>query len=323
MEQNETKSKAGEKLDSSSSRVLGILLPAVYVAILLFFCFLYKVWPTPELIAICFLIYAAYNKWTRRFVKDWIPLLLIFLSYEAMNAVVGHLSLAVHVRQPINLELQLFGSIPTLVLQQYFRSPFLDYLSAFFYSLHFIAPVVFAFLLWKYSPRNYQGFIIAFAIGTYSSLITFLFYPVAPPWYGLTSAEGWNGPQAIRVLVQMDTNLGSPFYKTIFDYVESNPFAAFPSLHAMYPWIISLYTLKIKKIRALPILLFPAGVWFGAVYLGEHYVIDVIGGAVYGSCAFFIAERLIPLIRTRWHTYRATAPSRAVQSRERLTEPKV
>jgi membrane-associated phospholipid phosphatase len=311
MEEDEIKSKSGAKLDYSSSRVLGILLPAIYVAILLAFCFAYKVWPTPEFVAVCFLIYAAYNKWTRRFVRDWIPLVSIFLSYEAMNAVVGHLSGVVHVEQPINAELQLFGSIPTLVLQQYLRSPFLDYLSAFFYSIHFIAPVVFAFLLWKYSPKNYQGFIIAFAIGTYSALVTFLVYPVAPPWYGLSTMYNplWNGPQVARVLLQMDNNFGSPFYKTIFDYIESNPFAAFPSLHAMYPWIISLYALKIKKTRALPILLFPAGVWFGAVYLGEHYVIDVIGGAVYGTAAFFLAERLIPLVRARWRTYRITQKS--------------
>jgi len=90
--------------------------------------------------------------------------------------------------------------------------------------------------------------------------------------------------------------MGIPFYRTLFDFVESNPFAAFPSLHAMYPWIISLFALKIKKIKALPVLLFPIGVWFSAVYLGEHYIIDVIGGIVYGTCAFFLAEKLIPVL---------------------------
>jgi membrane-associated phospholipid phosphatase len=301
MEEDEIKSKSSARLDYRSSRILGILLPAIYVLILLVVCFVYKVWPTPELIAICFFIYAAYNKWTRRFVRDWVPFLLIFLSYEAMNSLVGRLSGAAHVEQPINLELQLFGSIPTLVLQQYFRSPFLDYLTAFFYSLHFIAPVVFAFLVWKYSPKNYLGYVIAFAIGTYSALITFLIYPVAPPWYGLNTAYNplWNGPQAVRILLQMDTNAGLPFFKTIFDYFESNPFAAFPSLHAMYPWIISLYALKIKKARALSILVFPVGVWFSAVYLGEHYVVDIIGGVVYGTCAFFLAEKLVPFFRAR------------------------
>jgi hypothetical protein len=50
--------------------------------------------------------------------------------------------------------LQLFGTIPTLVLQQCYRSFSLDVLGALFYSLHFIAPIVFAFVLWKFSPKN-------------------------------------------------------------------------------------------------------------------------------------------------------------------------
>ena len=32
---------------------------------------------------------------------------------------------------------------------------FADYMGAFFYSLHFFAPTVFAFILWKISPKNY------------------------------------------------------------------------------------------------------------------------------------------------------------------------
>jgi membrane-associated phospholipid phosphatase len=229
---------------------------------------------------------------------DWAPFVLTFLSFEAMYGIVGSLPKLVHVVQPISAELQLFGSIPTLVLQQLYRSPFLDYLGAFFYSLHFIAPTVFAFVLWKYSPQNYRKYALALAIGTYSALVTFLVYPVAPPWYGVN---------ATRILFQVDNNLGIPLYRTIFDYVSSNQFAAFPSLHAMYPWLISLYALKIKKTRALPILVLPAGVWFSAVYLGEHYVIDIIGGAVYATCAFFLVEKLVPLImRRRSHAITGT-----------------
>ena len=256
------------------------------------------------MIVLCFFIYAAYNKWSRRFVKDWFPFVSLFLSYEAMNGVVGSLGRIVHVSEPINVDLRLFGSIPTLVLQQFYRFPLLDYLAASFYSLHFIAPTVFGFLLWKYRPENYRKYVLALAIGTYSALVTFLLYPVAPPWFGAG---------ATRVLLQVDQHLGIPFYHTLFDLVQSNPFAAFPSLHAMYPWVISLFALKMKKTKALPILLFPIGVWFSAVYLGEHYVIDVIGGVIYGTCAFFLAEKLVPLFlrhaRQRGKVFKPEAPS--------------
>jgi membrane-associated phospholipid phosphatase len=291
LEEEEAKSGRSAKLDYRYSRILGVAAPAVYVSVLFALCLAYGVIPGPELIVLCFFIYAAYNKWTRHFVKDWVPFISVFLSYEAMNAIVGKLSKVVHVEEPITAELKLFGSVPTLILQQFCRTPFLDYLSAFFYSLHFIAPTVFAFLLWKYRPENYRGYALALAISTYGALITYLFYPTAPPWYGV---------DATRILMQMDQNLHVPFYHSIFDLVQANPFAAFPSLHAMYPWLISLYALKIKKTRALPVLLLPIGVWFSTIYLGEHYVVDLIGGVIYGTCAFFLVEKLIPRLLSRY-----------------------
>ena len=284
------KPKSTEVFDYRSSRFLGILFPAVYTVIVLAFCLAYGVFPGPEFIILCFFIYAAYNRWTRRFVKDWAPLVILFLSYEVMYGLVGRIAGFVHVVEPITAELQLFRSIPTLVLQQFYRSFSLDVLGAFFYSFHFIAPTVFAFVLWKFCPKNYWKYTLALALCTYSALITFLVCPVAPPWYGVN---------ATRILFQIDVDIGAPVYRTIFDFVQANPFAAFPSLHSAYPWLISLFALKTKKAKALPILIFPIGVWFIAIYLGEHYVIDIIGGIAYATIAFILVEKVVPKLISR------------------------
>jgi hypothetical protein len=53
--------------------------------------------------------------------------------------------------------------------------------------------------------------------------------------------------------------------------------------------IIALFAIKSWKKKALPILIFPCMVWFSAVYLGEHYVIDIIGGVLYATLAFILA----------------------------------
>ena len=298
---DETGSNLEPKSDYRSSRILAVALPAIYLLVLGAFCIAYGVLPGPELIALCFFVYAAYNKRTRRFVIDWFPFVALFLSYEAMNSVVPSLAGTAHLIAPV--ELRMFGSIPTLVLQQFLRTPFLDYLCAFFYSLHFIAPVVLGFLLWKYSPQNFGKYVLALAIGTYGALITFLIYPVAPPWEAVAGVT--------RILYGVDKSIGIPFYRTLFDFVSANPNAAFPSLHSMYPWLISLYAFKIKKSKALPVIVFPIGVWFSAVYLGEHFVIDVIGGVVYGTCAFFIAEKLIPLLMQRVREEKGLSNSKA------------
>jgi len=283
----ETVPESGEGSEERFSRILIIGVPAVFVAILLVFCLAYGVIPGPELIVLCFFMYAAYDKRSRRFLKDWFPFVALLLGYEAFYGLIPSLSRTVHVAWPIDADLRMFGSVPTLVLQQYFRSPFLDYMGAFFYSLHFVLPVVFAFVLWRFYPKNYGKYTMTLVVGTYAALITFLFYPVAPPWSGVN---------ATRVLFQLDQHLGVPFYRTIFDFVQSNPNAAFPSLHSMYPWLISLYAFKIVRMKALPVLVLPFGVWFSTVYLGEHYVVDVIGGVVYGTLAFLFVETVIPYI---------------------------
>jgi membrane-associated phospholipid phosphatase len=276
---------------SRSSSILAIALPGVYMLAVAIFCIWYNVIPGPEFLVLCFFIYAAYNKWSKKFVKDWIPFLTIFVSYQAMYGLVGAVAGIVHIAEPITAELQLFGSIPTVMLQQLYRLPVLDYMGAVFYSVHFFAPTIFAFFMWRTRPKDYWKYTGAFAILTYSALITFLVYPVAPPWYGVNGVT--------RVLFDVDKSLGVPVYRTIYDFIEPNQFAAFPSLHSAFPWLISLYAFKIGKAKALPILVFPFGVWFSAVYLGEHYVVDVLGGIAYATLAFLASEKLIPYIQRK------------------------
>jgi membrane-associated phospholipid phosphatase len=276
---------------SRSSSVLSVILPCTYLAVLAIFCIWYNVMPGPEFLVLCFFIYAAYNKWSRKFVKDWIPFLILFMSYQAMYGLVGTVAGIVHVSEPINAELQLFGSIPTVTLQQFYRSPILDYMGAVFYSIHFFAPTIFAFYIWRIKPNDYWKYTGALAILTYSALITFLVYPVAPPWYGVNGVT--------KVLFDVDTSIGAPIYHTIYDFIEPNKFAAFPSLHSAFPMLITLFAFKIEKLKALPILIFPFGVWFSAVYLGEHYIVDILGGIAYATLAFLIVEKLIPYIQSK------------------------
>jgi membrane-associated phospholipid phosphatase len=298
-EKDEKKPEQKGKFDYRSSRFFALLFPAVYAAVLAIFCLVYEIIPGPEFLVLVFLIYAAYNQRTWRFLKDWLPFITVFLSYEAMYGVVGAIAANNLHSGPLNLELSLFGSIPTIVLQQVMRLPILDYAGAFFYSLHFFAPTVFAFVLWRESPKDYWKYTIAFGLLSYSALITFLVYPVAPPWWQFNSLynPSYIGPQVVRILTKsVDVNLGLPVYKTLFDFLSPNQFAAFPSMHSALPFLISLFAIKIWKVKALPILIFPIGVWFSAVYLGEHYVVDVLGGIGYAVLAFVAVEALLPYL---------------------------
>jgi len=295
------KKKEKKKLafDYRSSRFFSLLFPAIYLVAIAIFGLVYKIIPGPEFLVLAFLIYAAYNQRTWNFLKDWLPFITVFVSYEIMYGIVGSISQYNLHAGPFNFDMALFGQIPSVVLQQTIRAPILDYMGAFFYSLHFFAPTIFAFILWKVSPKNYWKYTVAFGICTYGALITFLFYPVAPPWLELNSTYNlaYSGPQVLRILTgSVDASLGIPVYKTLFDFLSPNLYAAFPSMHSALPLLISLFAIKIWRKKALPVLIFPIGVWFSAVYLGEHYVVDVLGGIAYAVVAFVAVEKILPLL---------------------------
>lgn len=281
--QEKTKVDKRLRIDDRFLFNLARRFPIIYSVALIIFCIVYRVFPAPDFLVLCLFIYAAHMKRAHRFIKDWVPFITLFLAYETMRGIVYHIAGIVHVTELIEAELYLFGTIPTKVLQQFYRNPILDWTGAFFYSLHFIVPIVFGFVLWNRSPKNYRKYTVALLITSYSALITFLAYPSAAPWFGIN---------AERILFQIDGVIGVPLYATIYAFIEPNPFAAIPSLHAAYPWIVSLYAIKIKRIKALPILIFPLGVWFSAVYLGEHYIIDLLAGVAYATVAYFLAEKL-------------------------------
>ena len=118
------------------------------------------------------------------------------------------------------------------------------------------------------------------------------------------------GPQVVRVLTgSVDVQLHLPVYKTLFDFLSPNQFAAFPSMHSAMPWLVFLYAFKIWRWKSLPVLTIPVGTWFSAVYLGEHYFTDVLGGIAYASIAFIAVETLLPRLSSRVGFLRKHVPS--------------
>jgi membrane-associated phospholipid phosphatase len=306
--EDETKKLHLEKIkldlsfDYRSSRFFSLLFLSIYAVAIAIFCVEYSIIPGPEFLVLGILFYTSYNQRTWRALKDWLPFVTVFISYEIMYSFVGSISLYNLHSGPVNFEMQLFGSLPSLVLQQSFRFPALDYIGAVFYGIYFFVPTVFAYIVWRESPKNYWKYIVAFGVLTYAALITFLFYPVAPPWYEVNSAftSSYTGPVVERVLVSsVDVNLGIPVYKTLFDFLGGNLFAAFPSMHSAMPWLVFLFAFKIWRWKSLPVAIIPVGTWFSAVYLGEHYFVDVLGGIAFATAAFIAVETLLPLLAKR------------------------
>ncbi len=248
----------------------------------------------PDRYALILLLGALLIKRTRAFLLDWIPFLFILISYDFLRGLVPLFNKNIHFIELINAEKFIFGFIPTQTLQAlYFRAghlQFWDFLATIFYFLHFALPLTFGYLLWMDNRTHFRQFIVAISLMSYTAWATFLAFPSAPPWMA-----GQKGllPGVTKIL---DLTLGSfpaaVELPTLYHNMNPNPVAAMPSMHGAYPFLVLLFAIKFFRWKGLFFLPYVAGVWLSMVYLGEHYFIDLLAGAIY-AVIFFYATGLI------------------------------
>lgn len=275
-------------------RVFNISLFIIYISLMTALMIWQGIGIDPSRYGFVLLLASLLVKRTRSFILDWTPFLFILLSYDFLRGFADNLGQRVDYLGLIEMEQKLFGSIPTIELQKIFYNPrapsLLDFIATIFYFLHFALPLSFGFILWLYNRGHFRQFVTGILLLSYTGWVTFLIYPAAPPW--LASNEGYL-PGVHKIL---DVTLGAFPDKwslpSIYHNFNPNPVAAMPSLHAAYPLMILLFALKFFKFKALIFIPFVLGVWISIVYLGEHYVIDIIAGALYAIIFYFVAIRL-------------------------------
>ncbi|MDP9363037.1 MAG: phosphatase PAP2 family protein [Chloroflexota bacterium] len=239
------------------------------------------------------------------FLRDWIPVVLLIAGYEVMRKLAWQLveqqDRYVHVQELIDADRAIFGGeLPTLWLQGRLYTPgqvhWYDYVAMLFYALHFVFPLAFAFLLWLTHKACFWQFTLGFLVMTYAAFAFFLWYPAGPPWfaerYGYLSGVQWPFDQAFDAMAPRRYDNLDTF--RIWDNVSGNPVAAMPSLHASFPWLVLLFAVKFYGRRGLFFLPYSPILWFSVVYLGHHWVVDVLAGVAWATVSFVFIQFVWP-----------------------------
>lgn len=239
--------------------------------------------------------------------RDWVPFVVLFLAYELMRGLADEAGLPVHVGDVARLERSLFGGhLPTAVLQGWLHpSAGTDWLAVAgtgVYYFHFVLPVVTALLLWRRRRELFHPYLVSLILLSFAGFVTYLLLPVAPPW--LASQLGELGRMAGEPVVR-DLKLhaftavvgsvgldGEQWYDVAFIALSANPVAAFPSLHSAFAFLSFLVLARAFGAWGWLGLAYFGAVAFTIVYSGDHYVIDVVGGVVYASAAYWLMWRL-------------------------------
>ena len=219
-----------------------------------------------------------------QFVRELMPFLVLLLSYEALQGVAGSLSVTPIIHAAASPSVVSYGFLQAV--QSAFLSPDLTDIMTLIYGLHFPLVIMSAILLWYSNKGLYKRYVYSLVGCSYVSLVFYILVPSAPPWYNgvvanlLTNTSNQAGSSG---LISALAKFGS--------IIESDKLAAFPSLHAAYVALFGYFTIKLRRIYALASVPITAGVLFSTIYLGQHYIIDLVGGiAVATACVFFTTK---------------------------------
>lgn len=256
--------------------------------------------PTPDkLFVVALFIAMMFRQATKLFMRLF-PFIALLLVYESLRGLAPYLNTKVNFMFMIHADKALFfGQLPTVWLQKYLwhgHVMWYDFVLYLAYMLHFVLPLILAVVIWKKREREYMRYITTYVLLSFAGFITYVLFPAAPPW--MAAEKGLLGPMT-RISSQVFASLGIHDFPSLYNKISPNAVAAVPSLHAAYATLFALFVTKlfIGKWRYFS-WIYPAMIWFGTVYQGEHYAIDAILGILYALAAYSAAPYVLrPLSR--------------------------
>jgi hypothetical protein len=318
------------KLTRPLHRVVGFLrYKHLFLITVIIFLIAWKAFWAPDVLFFIFLVIFMVYGHGKEFIRKFAPFVILLISYESLRGFAPMITGRVHFTEMINFDKWLgSGQLPTVVLQNIWYNGTLewfDYYFYFVYMLHFLSPFLLAIAIWKYRPSQYWQYVGALLALSYAGFITYVIFPAAPPWM---ASEMHLIPHITKLSTEIWWGWGVHNIPTLYSHMNPNPVAAVPSLHCAYPTLALFFVHKLFGRKAsLPFLIYPASVWIGVIYLGEHYVFDVILGVLYAAATFYASEYVIAkgwpnrIVRSvkhrlprRWRRGRIAAPVTATKT---------
>ena len=153
-----------------------------------------------------------------------------------------------------------------------------------------------AYILLRHPERFARAAAITYAVFDIGASFYWVI-PTAPPWYAAAEAvPGADGEPAMR---RMMVEYGELFWRDrwgpLYDMFGGNPLAAMPSLHFATSLMAALLLAEVGVLPGALGFSYLIALGFALVYLGEHYLVDLIGGAALTAAVCRLAPRAAPL----------------------------
>jgi membrane-associated phospholipid phosphatase len=224
-------------------------------------------------------------------------------AYEMPHDDPGRLERRVLVDYPIAIDRRLgLGVAPTLRLQQAFSSPG---------SVNrFERVLVWCHWMWFMVPHGSVGYVLlrnpdrfpAAAARMYAVFdVGAVFYwaiPTAPPWWAAAHGR-LQDSQTVhvrRMMIEYGEQFWGDRWGGLYDVLGGNPLAAMPSLHFATSLMGARLLSEVGPVAGALGWTYVVLLGVALVYLGEHYVADLLAGAAVAETVRVSAPHMTPLV---------------------------
>jgi membrane-associated phospholipid phosphatase len=227
-----------------------------------------------------------------------------FAAYQMPNDDPDRLGARVLVDYPVAIDRILgFGVQPTLRLQRAFSTPgrvnrFERVLVWCHWMWFFVPHATVAFVLWR-DPDRFPS-AAARMYGVFDAGAVFYWaIPTAPPWYAAARGrlEDGDALRVRRMMIEYGEQFWGERWGALYDVLGGNPVAAMPSLHFATSLMAAHLLSEVGPIAGAVGWTYAATLGLALVYLGEHYAVDLLGGAALAEGVRAAAPRAEPLYR--------------------------
>lgn len=237
---------------------------------------------------------------TRLFLLLALPFGIQNVSWDLLRFVPFSYLQPINVVGPYTWEIALFGVrdgsvlVPPAMWFSHLNIPIVEYITSFFYSISDPMIPIMGLFFWKVvSVDHCKKFMVAFLVMNVFAFLTYVYFPVAAPWYVID--YGLYPPVAQILgsaagLVDLEGLLGISSFTTSY---QMNPvvFGAIPSMHAGFAAISLIYSIATRRSWLIAVMtVYTLIMLFSAVWLTHHYIIDLMIGLGYAVLGYVITE---------------------------------
>jgi membrane-associated phospholipid phosphatase len=203
--------------------------------------------------------------------------------YEMPNDDPERLRQRVHVRYPVAIDRALgFGQLPGVRLQRAIaRSGALRRTDAVLVWSHWVWFLVphsaVAYLLFFRRAKFERGALLIYATFDLGVLVYWAL-PTAPPWYAASQGVIEADPALRRLMVEQGEAFWRDRWEPLYSLLAGNPLAAMPSLHFATSVMAAFVLADAGPVEGAVAWTYALTLGFALVYLGEHYVVDLLAG---------------------------------------------